>query len=242
MKINNETKIGILVVGVLGVLVILTVRAGDFHVVKKGYEMKAHFHNIDGVELNAPVMLNGLEVGQVKVVNILYGEETIMEVTLWLNEEAKLREGARAYVKNMGLLGEKYVGLTAGEKNAAYLPPGSVIMGIEPGSLEKIFADGEVIAANLKEISQEINERLKVNNASIDEIIANIKVASKNIASISDNVNQRLAVNDKLIDDLVSNLNLASKNLEELSYDLKINPWKLMYKAREKRDKKAKND
>ncbi len=230
MKLNNETKIGILVVGVLIALAIVTVHTGDFHVAEKGYPLKAHFADVDGVELNAPVLLNGLEVGQVKEVKILYGEDMVMEVTLWLKESAKVREGTRAFVKNMGLLGEKYIGLTSGEKNAPFLGAGAVINGVEPGSLEKIMADGEVIAANLKEVTGSLDKR-------IDDILANIQIASKNIASITENVNQRLSINDEHIDELVANLSSASRNLEELSYDLKINPWKLMYKPREKREK-----
>lgn len=229
MKINNETKIGILVVGVLVALGIVTVNTGDFHVAEKGYPLKAHFADVDGVELNAPVLLNGLEVGQVRAVKIVYGDETVMEVTLWIKESAKVREGARAYVKNMGLLGEKYIGLTSGSQGAGFLSPDSVVKGVEPGSLENIMADGEVIAANLKEVSESLNARF-------DDILANLQIASKNIASISQNVNERLTLNDEHIDEMVASLSSASQNLEELSYDLKINPWKLMYKPREKRD------
>ena len=76
MKINNETKIGVLVVFVLVGLAALTWEAGDFDFSPDGYEMKVHFLNIDGVALNSPVMLNGFEVGRVTDIKILYEEET----------------------------------------------------------------------------------------------------------------------------------------------------------------------
>ena len=107
MKINNETKIGLLVVVVAIILGVITWKAGDYDFSPKGYELKVQFQNIDGVEENAPVTLNGLEVGRVSDIEILYGDATRVELRLWMKSDAKLHEGAKAYVKNMGFLGRE---------------------------------------------------------------------------------------------------------------------------------------
>ena len=236
MKLSNETLIGIFVVVVLLGLGVITWKAGNYDFTPEGYELKVQFKNIDGVEENAPVTLNGFEVGRVKDIQILYGDATRVELTLWLDAKAKIHKGSKAFVKNMGFLGEKYVGLTTGDDGEEFLAPGTVLVGQEPTSLDKILVEGEVIAANLKEISAEVNERLKVNRDNIDEILANMRASMKNLSSISDNVNERLQVNKNLIDDTMVHLNGASKNLEEMSYDLKLNPWKLMYKPKKNRE------
>ena len=202
MKLNNETKIGILVTAVVIALLALTFRVGNFHFAEKGYTIKAHFYRIEGLEKNAPMRLNGLEVGSVKEIHILYAPETTMELTLWLEERVKLKEGAQAYVKNMGLLGEKYIELTGGNKGGVFLVPGSLIIGQEPMDFEKVIAKGDVIADNLIAISANVKERLTLNRQAIDEIIAN--------------------------------LHGTTENFIELSDDLKRNPWKLMYRAKEK--------
>ena len=235
MKLNNETKIGILIVATLVLLLMLTFKAGDFHFAEKGYPIKVHFKQIDGVELNAPVRFNGLEIGQVKDIQILYDDQvTRMELTLSLQEKAKIRQGAKAYVKNMGLLGEKYVGLTDGTSGAAFLEPGAVIDGEEPVDLERLLVKGEQIGNNLNEISANINERLKVNSEHIDEIMKNLDASAKRMASITANVDQRLAINSGAIDETMANMNLLSKNLADFSEDLKKNPWKLLYRQKEK--------
>ena len=238
MKINNETKIGILVVVVAIILGVITWNAGDYDFTPKGYELKVQFQNIDGIEENAPVTLNGLEVGRVSDIEILYGDATRVELRLWMKSNAKLHEGAKAYVKNMGFLGEKYVALTTGEDGTPFLPPGSIIQGQDPGSFDKILGDGEEIAKNIKEISEQVNERLRVNSEAIDNIVINLDTTMKNIASISTNVNERLEANEAVVDEMVANLNTASKNLDEMSYDLKLNPWKLLYKPKRERTKK----
>ena len=141
MNLSNEAKIGILVVAVLVILGVLTWKAGNFSFNPRGYQIRVQFKNIDGVEKNAPVTLNGLEVGRVQDIHILYGEQTRVELVLWLKQEAKLHQGAKALVKNMGFLGEKLVGLTTGDDGAEFLAPGTVIEGQEPTSFDKIMAD-----------------------------------------------------------------------------------------------------
>ena len=235
MRINNETRIGIFVVFVVIFLGALTWRAGDIEIRKGGYEIEVHFKNIDGVALNAPVTVNGLEVGRVSNINILYGKKTVMEVTLWLRDYVKLHQGAQAYVKNLGFLGEKYVGLTTGDDAKPYLKPGEIILGNEPPSFEKLLTQGDKIANNLEEISSQLNQHLKVNAGSIDSIIKNLDVTVRDVASISSTVKERLEANQGAIDEIVFNVNSAAKNLEEMSCDLKENPWKLLYKEKKRK-------
>lgn len=237
MKINNETRIGIFVVVVILMLGSLTWKAGDIKIRQGGYEIKAHFHNIDGVALNAPVNVNGLEVGRVSGIDILYGKKTVMELTLWLKEGVKLHESAQAYVKNLGFLGEKYVGLTTGDDDKPFLKSGAVIVGNEPPSFEKLIGQGTKIAENLEQISMQLNDHLKTNSASIDSIIANLDVAVKDVASISSKVRKAFDSNDGAINDILLNVNKATKNFEEMSYDLKENPWKLLHKEKTKKRK-----
>ena len=234
MKLNNETKIGILVAAAVGMLLALTFKAGDFHFSKKGYPLKVRFHQIDGVEANAPVRFNGLEVGQVQDIHVLYGEPaTQMELVLLINDGVKIRQGAAAHVKNMGLLGEKYIGLTDGQSGAAYLGPDSVVEGEDPADFDRLLAKGEAIGNSLQEISANVNERLKINSQHIDDIMEHLDLSMTRLSSITANIDQRLTVNGPAIDETMANLNLISRNLAELSEDLKKNPWKLLHKQKE---------
>jgi phospholipid/cholesterol/gamma-HCH transport system substrate-binding protein len=236
MKINNETKIGIMVVIVVALLVGLTIKTGNFNFSKEGYSLKVHFRNIDGINENSPVMFNGFEVGIVKKVNILDDGSTIaMELELLIKKDAKIRQGVEARVKNLGFMGEKYISLSSGSEKGDYLVEGSVVEGKEPADMGKIMEDGEDIAKNLKEITANIDARLKANEAKIDQIVANLDSTLEHANSIAINVDERLDKSKEKIDDAVSNLHAVSINLEEMSYDLKINPWKLLYREKGKK-------
>ena len=236
MKMNNETKIGVMTSVVIAILVILTVKTGNFNLSRSGHLVKVYFQNVDGVNLNSPVMFNGFEVGIVEDVTIHESaEDTKMEITLWIDDAARLREGTKAYIKNLGFMGEKYVGLISGGSGGAYLAPGSVIVGQEPPDFEKLMSEGQEITSRLKSISQNVDERLKVNKDAVDETLSNLNSMMKDLSALVANMNARMSANETKIDATVTNLHDLSVNLEELSYDLKLNPWKIMYRGKEKK-------
>ena len=148
-----------------------------------------------------------------------------------------MRQGAKAYIKNLGFMGEKYVGLTSGEMGTPYLGPGAVLTGQEPPNFDRLLTEGQAIAAKLKSISTNIDERLQTNGGTLDETLTNLNLTMKDLAAITSNINERLSANDEKIDDTVTNLHALSVNLQELSYDLKLNPWKLMYRGKGKKER-----
>ncbi|HQP10446.1 MAG TPA: MlaD family protein [Candidatus Omnitrophota bacterium] len=235
MKMNNETKIGLMVFIVIVLLAVLTVKTGNFNLSTKGYRIKAQFENVDGVNLNSPVMFNGFEVGIVDDILIKDEQDGItMELLLWVSDKVRLREGSKAYIKNLGFMGEKYVGLTSGNKGGAFLSPGATIAGQEPPNFDNLLTEGQEIAKRLRSISENVDERLEKNQESLDAILANLDLTMEDLASVVSNINDRLKANENKIDDTVSNLHGLSVNLEELSYDLKLNPWKIMYRGKKK--------
>lgn len=234
---SNQKKIGLMVVLTLIMLVVMIVRSGNFSFTRQGSIVKVQFKDIDGVNLNSPVMYNGYEVGVVKDIHIIDSDNEIkMELTIWLDDQAKLRRGAKAYVKNLGFMGEKYVGMTSGEKDGPYLVDGATIIGQDPTNFEQLVRDGQEIVDQMKEIAMNVNERLAKNKNNVDEILTNVNASMKNISSISTTIDERFSKNKGNVDTLLSNFNVMSTNLEELSYDLKLHPWKIMYRSKDKKE------
>jgi ABC-type transporter Mla subunit MlaD len=80
-----------------------------------------------------------------------------MILTLWIKEDAKIHLGAQVYIKTMGLIGEKYVGIMDGQEGP-FLEPDSLIIGEEPFELEKLLGKSEKIAENLESASTNLDE------------------------------------------------------------------------------------
>lgn len=222
MKKNraNEIKTGIMMVACLLILLFLTVRTGGVSFFKKGYNLKIQFNYASGIKKGAPVQLTGVEVGEVKNVEIIYnGDDTKVLLTLWLDKSAKVREDSTAYIATMGLMGEKYLELTRGLKDTPFLKENSLIIGKEPMAMEEVMDKAVAIADNL--------------NAGISDL-----------RKLTKSVDLTVAENRAEIGDIIKNMNETSENFKEFSDDIKRHPWKLLIKTKEKKkdtDKKTKN-
>lgn len=236
MKLSNEAKVGLMVTLSVVLLAVLTFKTGNINFSVKGYELRVQFENVDGISVNSPVMFNGLEAGRVKDIIVRDDHNgTRMEVVVWIRDHVKLREGARAYVKNMGFMGEKYVGLKAGRAGEEYLLPDALIIGQEPADFDRVLREGQEIVKEIKSISASINERLAKNAEAIDRIFVNLDVSLANAAEFSENINGGFKANRNHVDDIMANLRSSSENLDLFTYDLMQNPWKLMYRTKDQR-------
>ncbi len=214
----NDFKIGLLVVVALAFLLALTFKVSKFSFTKTGYELKVAFINSSGIEKNAPVRLSGVEVGKVKNIQIVYGSGgTHVLLTLWLDESAKARRDSEAFVTTLGLMGEKYVELTAGSADSPFLKPNSTIIGREPFDTVKFIEKGEQIAENL------------------DQAITNVR-------KLTTGVNEVIVVHREDLDKMLKNLVETSENMKAFSEDIKWHPWKLIRKSKSQKPKEKKEE
>ena len=206
-NISNEMKVGVLVVICAAVLLGLLYKTGSFDFKKEGYAVKAVFGIVAGVQRNAPVRLAGVEIGKVQDIRLSYDKGTNVIVTLWLNKNAKLKTDSLAIITALGLMGEKYIEVTAGSLDAPYLEPGQTIMGEDPLQFDSLAKKGEAIASEL------------------DETLTSIK-------ELAENTNLVVTDNKEKIDAMFDNLEATTANFKEFSDDIKRNPWKLMSKGK----------
>jgi len=206
-NITNEMKVGILTIACIVILIGFLYKTGSFNFKKEGYEVKAVFNVVAGVQQNAPVRLAGVEIGQVDNIQLSYGKGTKVEVTLWLQQNARLKQDSKAYITALGLMGEKYIEVTSGSEEAPYLEAGGAITGEDPLEFDALARKGETIAEAL------------------GETLANIK-------TLAQNSNLVITDNKEKIDAIFENLEATTANFKEFSEDVKQNPWKLMSKGK----------
>ena len=96
-------------------LVFLALRAGNLSSFSFAptYQVQAHFDNLGGLKIRAPVKSSGVVVG--RVANIAFDNQRFQAVaTLDLNKQYQFPDDSSASILTSGLLGEQYVGLTPG--------------------------------------------------------------------------------------------------------------------------------
>ncbi|NYT84379.1 outer membrane lipid asymmetry maintenance protein MlaD [Pollutimonas harenae] len=103
-------------------LLFLALRAGNMSSFSFAptYQIQAHFDNLGGLKVRAPVKSSGVVVGRVSSIGF-DNQRFQAVVTLDLEEKYTFPTDSSASILTSGLLGEQYIGLTPGgeEKNLA---------------------------------------------------------------------------------------------------------------------------
>ncbi|MDH5544083.1 MAG: outer membrane lipid asymmetry maintenance protein MlaD [Gammaproteobacteria bacterium] len=123
-----EIFVGGFVAAGIAALVVLALQVSNLAGYDEGdtYDIEAHFENIGGLKVRAPVMLAGVRVGTVASVS-LDTQTFEAVVTLAIDDKYKvLPIDTSASIFTAGLLGEQYVAL-------------------EPGGDEKLLNDGDKV-------------------------------------------------------------------------------------------------
>ena len=107
--------VGLFVVAGIGALLFLALKVGNMSSVSTAdsYLISAHFDNIGGLKVRAPVKSAGVVVGRVSSLSL--DDKTYeAEVALSIDKRYAFPKDTSAAILTSGLLGEQYIGLEAG--------------------------------------------------------------------------------------------------------------------------------
>ena len=123
-RLNLELIVGaFMVVGIL-CLGYISIKLGKVEVWgKSGYEVFAIFNDIGGLRNGAPVEIAGVNIGRVARISL---EDYEARVVLQINPGLPIHQDAIVSIKTRGLIGEKYVQISAGAADEIIKPGGRI--------------------------------------------------------------------------------------------------------------------
>ena len=203
MKISNELKTGVVVAAAIAVAAVFYIKTTDFS--GGVYKIKTYFSYAEGVKPNSIVKLSGIDVGRVESISFNYAPDTKVEIVMAIDKKAKVREDSITYISQSGLIGDAYIGITAGSSDKQFVKDGAILINEEPVEMRKLMRRADAIAENL------------------DKTLVEVK-------SLAANVNGVVSDSAPKIAGIVANLEETSGNFKDFSSDIKQHPWKLLSK------------
>jgi len=145
-KAKLELVVGAFVLVGIICLGYLSIKLGKLEIIGGNlYNIDAEFDSVSGLKPGATVEIAGVEVGRVKAITL---KEDRGVVTLSIRNDVKLFSDSIASIKTRGIIGEKFVSLTAGG-GGEVLPAGGKIRDTESGlDLEAVVS--QFIHGNVK--------------------------------------------------------------------------------------------
>ncbi len=245
---KTEYKVGIFVTIGLLIFAFLVLWLGTREVEffkKEGYILKTRFRTLAGLEKNSSVRLAGVRVGRVRDIDLKNG---MAEIKMFIYEDVKIREGSKAAVSSMGIMGEKYVEIFPGPPEKPFLKENSYVEGIQPLSIDQIgqtfYSLGEDVKSvgkiiidslteptgenrlknliyNLEQISNNLNELIKTINSDYPELKKSVSTLTERIDSDFSRISSDFDMLSREISSLLSkNKDNLTKGIENLNSTL----------------------
>lgn len=125
-----KLRVGVVITLALAILFVVILFAGSVaSLLTPRAAVSAVFDDVKGLRPGAPVWFAGVQIGSVKSLRLDAGETITITMTVERAALSYLKKDSRASILTMGLLGDKYVEVTPGTREAGALHPGDTITG-----------------------------------------------------------------------------------------------------------------
>src|SRR5215204_3755643 len=125
---SSELRSGIFVVLAMVALTILVFSVGNFRArLKNDTRYVTYVSNAKFLKTHDPVSYGGFKVGEIKKLEVAPERHGMVKITITVDDEILVREGAMILVKQDGILGPKFLDLVPGTPDAKRAPPDSIL-------------------------------------------------------------------------------------------------------------------
>ncbi len=184
----KELKTGMMVFIALIMFIFAILFVGNF---KETVSYKIKFEKVLGLKVEAPVLLNGVEVGRVtKIYFSKDSKDNLIYVNISVEKSASMRinESTKADIQTMGVLGDKFISLETQILSAKPLKEDSFILVKETLDYKGMIAQGQGILDNIAGITASLNKlsnSVKNGRGMLGTLINNPELGESLIESIS---------------------------------------------------------
>jgi len=155
----------VLVLGVVLVAGVLWLASGGAFQKKYDLYLAIEDESVAGLNLNAPVKYNGVDVGKVRQIQLDPGNPERVNLIFAIERGTPIKEDTVAVLKTQGLTGIAYVELSGGAHNA---PP----LRAAPGSPYPVIRTKPSLAARLENVLTNVLAKLDSTSTSINAILS----------------------------------------------------------------------
>lgn len=234
-KKYSTVKIGIFIFLALVILVVGIFMLGDKDALfSSTFEVRAFFHDIQGLKSGATVRLSGIDVGTVSDIAIVDDTTGRVEVTMDIKEDIArfIRTDTRASIETEGLVGNKVVVLQIGSSSADRVRDGGIIQSKEPIGFAEVIEETQGIMQYTKEMTKDLSEivaRVNRGEGSIGKLLVDeelyrdaaslTKRADSSLKNITVEINEMTELFDKLgkgVETVVGNINEVVSDLDTI--------------------------
>lgn len=194
----------------------------------------AVYNDVKGLEVSAPVMVNGYKIGQVDNVELMYDRPGCVLVSMSLDKKFKIPVNSKALIES-SLLGTASVKIDMSRSSEFYTPGDTVPAGIAAGMMDQV---SEQLLPGVNEVVPKVDSILSnINTLTGDpallQSVRNIEALTATLQSAANTLNSTArtlpatvsAVNGVIasVDGIVTDLNHVTSEIANAPIDSTLN-------------------
>ena len=202
-----ELKVGLTVLAAIAIFVFALLWVKGTRISHETQVLQVWFPNVGSLEIGDPVSVSGVRRGKVQSVLLSRGGVTVgMQVA----KDVDLRADAVISIKNMGLMGQRFIDIKTGTSSDPW-PADSVPIGVyETGIPEVMGVMGRV--------TEEIGELVRAIRSTIgsDQTLERLVIVSQNLEKLSEQTATMVENNRTGIAQAIEDLSVAARDLRQI--------------------------
>ncbi len=244
MKISNEVKAGVIILIAIGLFIwgYQFLKGKDLFVKADTY--CAIYERVDGLQVSAPVYINGLKIGSVANIRFVSDTSRLILIELKINKPNIIQDSSIAEIFSSDLMGTRAIRINLSNSNKFYHPGDTLISSIEADLKAQVNAqvlplktkaegliksiDSLVIVVqtifnkqtryNISRSIESIRstiESLERSSITLDTLVQSERYALTRIIANIESITENLRNNNEMITNVIKNISAFSDSLQQ---------------------------
>ncbi len=227
-----KLKVGIVITIALFILFFTVIFAGNIErLFSPKVKIYALFDDVKGLREGSPVWFSGVEIGSVTAIKFTGQQKIQVVLSITYDTLKYLKKNSAANILTLGLLGDKYVEISPGSKEAGGLKAGDTIIGSTQTEFQDIVQTSKESIAKLSDfinMLQDIIVKIDKGEGTVSKFLKdphvynNLKEMTEDIKLFAQTLRTSEGTLNKLIKDpaVYKRFQSASENLDNFTQKL----------------------
>ncbi|NRS88448.1 phospholipid/cholesterol/gamma-HCH transport system substrate-binding protein [Flavobacterium sp. 7E] len=202
------------------------------------FHLKTKFKNVSGLKVDNNVLLSGINIGSIKEIEFISDSSVVVVMVIKNEVQQYIKTDALASIGSDGLMGDKVVTISPGNKSDKVVEDDSYIASIEEVELQDLMSGLKKTIDNAEVITKELSEfSYKINNGegmlskiltdpqlakSVEKSVTNLEEGSDQFVLFTKKMNDKNGTFSKLMTDpyYTNSIKKSLSSLEKSTADI----------------------
>ncbi len=178
---NTEIAVGVTVIIALAVVVWSVTALRQVRLAERTRHWNVAFSDVGGLAEDDPVTINGVKKGSVKGIHLAPHGRVIVDFLL--SRDVALSVGDRVFVRNVGLMGEKFIAIAPGNGGRPLDAKRDTIEGVYESGIPEVVSQMGAALSSLERLSDQFDRVLALaeERGTVRTTLANVEAASADL-------------------------------------------------------------